>query len=164
MKSGDPKNIAVYPGSFDPVTSGHIDIIQRAKPFFYSLHILVAENPSKSTLFSIDERVEMIKSATSAEKNIIVSSFSGLVVDYARKVNAKAIVRGLRAVSDFDYEFQMATMNRRLAPDIETIFFTTRGKFFYISSSMIKSIAQNGGDISSFVPESIEQKIINKFK
>ncbi len=158
------KPVAVYPGSFDPLTNGHIDILQRALPFFSVLHVIVADNADKNTLFSVEERVEMIKEATSREKNIVVTSFKGLVVDYAKKVKAHAIVRGLRAVSDFDYEFQLATMNRRLNADIETIFFATRGKYFYISSSAIKDIAKNGGDISSFVPAAVEQKLREKFK
>ena len=156
--------IAVYPGSFDPLTNGHIDILQRALPFFSVLHVIVADNADKNTLFSVKERVEMIKEATSREKNIVVTEFKGLVVDYAKKVKADAIVRGLRAVSDFDYEFQLATMNRRLNTDIETIFFATRGKYFYISSSAIKDIAKNGGDISAFVPSAVEQKLREKFR
>ncbi|HOW16923.1 MAG TPA: pantetheine-phosphate adenylyltransferase, partial [bacterium] len=126
------KPIAVYPGSFDPLTNGHIDILKRALPFFSVLHVIVAENADKSTLFTVEERVNMIKEATNSEKNVVVTSFKGLVVDYAKKVKASAIIRGLRAVSDFDYEFQLATMNRRLDADVETIFFATRGKYFYI--------------------------------
>jgi len=157
------KTIAVYPGSFDPLTNGHLDILYRALPFFDVLHVIVAENGSKSTLFSVQERVDMIKDATKDEKSIIVTAFKGLVVDYAKKVKASAIIRGLRAVSDFDYEFQMATMNRRLAPEIETIFFTTRGKYFYVSSSTIKDIAKNGSDISAFVSPFVEKKLKEKF-
>ena len=158
------KSIAVYPGSFDPFTSGHQDILYRSLPFFSVLHVIVAENASKNTFFSVKERVDMIKDATKDEKRIIVSSFSGLVVDYAKDVKASAIIRGLRAVSDFDYEFQLATMNRRLAPEVETIFFTTRGKYFYVSSSTIKDIAKNGGDISAFVSSFVEKKLKEKFK
>ena len=150
-------SIAVYPGSFDPFTNGHTDILYRALPFFSVVHVIVAEHPTKTTLFSVQERVEMIKDVTSKEKNIIVTSFEGLVVDYAHSVKASAIVRGLRAVSDFDYEFQLATMNRRLAGDIETIFFTTRGKYFYVNSSGIKDIARYGGDVSAFVPPYVEK-------
>jgi len=157
------KNIAVYPGSFDPFTNGHLDILTRAVPFFEVLHVIVAENGSKSTLFSMQERVDMIKDATKNEKSIIVTGFEGLVVDYAKKVKASAIIRGLRAVSDFDYEFQIATMNRRLAPEVETIFFTTRGKYFYISSSMIKDVAKHGSDISAFVTPFVEKKLKEKF-
>ncbi|MCX6113097.1 MAG: pantetheine-phosphate adenylyltransferase [Proteobacteria bacterium] len=124
----------------------------------------MAEHPSKTTLFSVHERVEMIKDATKKEKNIIVTSFEGLVVDYAHNVKASAIVRGLRAVSDFDYEFQLATMNKRLAGDIETIFFTTRGKYFYVNSSGIKDIARYGGDVSAFVPPYVEKKLKEKFR
>ena len=157
-------SIAVYPGSFDPFTSGHIDILYRALPFFSVVHVIVAEHPSKEALFTVEERVAMIKDVTSKEKNIVVNSFKGLVVDYAHSIKASAIVRGLRAVSDFDYEFQLATMNRRLASDIETIFFTTRGKYFYVNSSGIKDIASYGGDVSAFVPPYVEQKLKEKFK
>ena len=157
-------SIAVYPGSFDPFTNGHTDILYRALPFFSVVHVIVAEHPSKTTLFSVQERVDMIKDVTSKEKNIIVTSFEGLVVDYAHSVKASAIVRGLRAVSDFDYEFQLATMNRRLAGDIETIFFTTRGKYFYVNSSGIKDIARYGGDVSAFVPPYVEKRLKEKFK
>ncbi len=157
-------SIAVYPGSFDPFTNGHTDILYRALPFFSVVHVIVAEHPTKTTLFSVQERVEMIKDVTSKEKNIIVTSFEGLVVDYAHSVKASAIVRGLRAVSDFDYEFQLATMNRRLAGDIETIFFTTRGKYFYVNSSGIKDIARYGGDVSAFVPPYVEKRLKEKFK
>ena len=156
-------SIAVYPGSFDPFTNGHTDILYRALPFFSVVHVIVAEHPTKTTLFSVQERVEMIKDVTSKEKNIIVTSFEGLVVDYAHSVKASAIVRGLRAVSDFDYEFQLATMNRRLAGDIETIFFTTRGKYFYVNSSGIKDIARYGGDVSAFVPPYVEKRLKEKF-
>jgi pantetheine-phosphate adenylyltransferase len=157
-------SIAVYPGSFDPFTSGHTDILYRALPFFEVLHVIVAEHPSKSTLFTVEERVAMIKDITSKDKNVVVTSFKGLVVDYAQSVKASAIVRGLRAVSDFDYEFQLATMNRRLASDIETIFFTTRGKYFYVNSSGIKDIASHGGDVSAFVSPFVEKKLKEKFK
>lgn len=157
-------SIAVYPGSFDPFTNGHSDILYRALPFFSVVHVIVAEHPTKSTLFSVEERVAMIKDITSKEKNIVVTSFEGLVVDYAHNVKASAIVRGLRAVSDFDYEFQLATMNRRLAGDIETIFFTTRGKYFYVNSSGVKDIARYGGDVSAFVSPLVEKKLKEKFK
>ena len=156
-------SIAVYPGSFDPFTNGHADLLERALPFFSTLHVIVAENPTKNTLFSVEERVQMIKDATKSEKRIVVTSFNGLMVNYARNIKAGAIIRGLRAVSDFDYEFQLATMNRRLAPEIETIFFTTRGKYFYVNSSAIKDIARNGGDISDLVPGTVEKKLKEKF-
>lgn len=159
-----PDSTAVYPGSFDPLTYGHIDIIKRALPFFSTLHILIASNPNKKSMFTVDERLEMLREYTKSEKNIIASSFNGLLVDFARKVGAKAIIRGLRAVSDFDYEFQMATMNRRIAPDIETIFFTTRGKYFYVNSSTIKDLTSFGADVSDFVPKIVEDKIIEKTK
>ena len=158
------QQIAVYPGSFDPLTYGHIDIINRSKPFFSTLYILVAANPNKKTMFTVDERLEILRTYCKDEKHIVASSFNGLLVDFANSVNASAIVRGLRAVSDFDYEFQMATMNRRLAPEIETIFFTTRGKYFYVTSSSVKDLANFGGDISHFVPKIVEDKIIEKLR
>lgn len=158
------KLIAVYPGSFDPLTNGHIDIINRSLPFFSTLYILVANNINKKTMFTVEERLEMLRELSKDEKKIVATSFNGLLVDFAKSVKADAIVRGLRAVSDFDYEFQMATLNRRLAPEIETIFFTTRGKFFYVNSSTVKDVASYGGDISHFVPKFVEDKIINKLR
>ena len=165
------KNIAVYPGSFDPITKGHLDIIERALPFFSELHIVVSKHHAKKNLFNTNERVEIIEETVQQEgflnlenvAKIKVTQFDGLLVDYAKKIKANAIIRGLRAVSDFDYEFQMATMNRTLDPDIETIFFTTRGKYFYISSSSIKDIALHNGCISEFVPKNVEKYLKEKF-
>jgi len=158
------KLVAVYPGSFDPLTNGHIDIIERSIPFFSTLYILVASNPNKKTLFTLEERLIMLREYCKNEKHIIACSFNGLLVDFAKSVNASAIIRGLRAVSDFDYEFQMATMNRRLAPEIESIFFTTRGKYFYVNSSTIKDLASFDGDISEFVPKYVEDKLFEKLR
>jgi len=158
------KLVAVYPGSFDPLTNGHIDIIERSIAFFSTIYILVANNPNKKTLFSLEERLAMLREYCKDEKHIIASSFNGLLIDFAKSVSASAIIRGLRAVSDFDYEFQMATMNRRLAPDVETIFFTTRGKYFYVNSSTIKDLAGFGGDVSDFVPKYVEDKLIEKLR
>lgn len=158
------KRVAVYPGSFDPLTYGHIDIICRAMPFFSTLYVLTANNPTKHSLFTVEERLDILRTYCKDEKKLVASSFDGLLVDFARQVNAGAIIRGLRAVSDFDYEFQMATLNRRLAPDIETIFFTTRGKYFYINSRTIKDLANFGGDISHFVPKFVEDKLKDKMR
>jgi pantetheine-phosphate adenylyltransferase len=156
------EKIAVYPGSFDPLTNGHIDIIKRTLPFFDKLYVIVAVNSSKHTMFSISERERMIQEfikQKKLEEKVLVKSFEGLVVNCAKELGAKAIIRGLRAVSDFDYEFQMATMNRNLASDIESIFFTTRGKYFYLSSSTVKEVARNRGDVSSFVPKHVEKML-----
>lgn len=159
------KKIVIYPGTFDPITNGHLDVITRALPFFEKLIIVVSVHPHKKTLFSEEERIVLIQDSISTipdYNKIKIVHHEGLTVDFARENNASAIIRGLRAVSDFDYEFQMATMNRKLNSDVETIFFTTQGKYFYVSSTMIKSVAQYGGDISKFVPKNIEKALKEK--
>jgi len=151
--------IAVYPGSFDPVTSGHLDIIKRAAGIFGKVIVAIIRNPEKKPQFSLPERVKMLKASLSGLKNVSVDSFDGLLVDYAKKKKANIIVRGLRAVSDFDYEFQMALTNRKMAPKIETLFFMTDYKYSYLSSSFVKQIAKLGGDISGLVPEPVAKKL-----
>ena len=151
--------IAVYPGSFDPVTNGHLDIIQRAIKIFDLIYIAVIENPEKTPLFKTEERMEMIRKSLPESPKIKIDSFSGLLVDYAKKIGANAIVRGLRAVSDFDYEFQMALTNRKMCPEIETVFMMTDYKYSYLSSSFVKQIARLGGDISAFVPPPVEERL-----
>jgi pantetheine-phosphate adenylyltransferase len=154
--------IAVYPGSFDPITSGHFDIIERAGAMFDTLVVLVAINSTKESTFSCDERVEMIRHAVHAHglTNIQVDSISdGLLVDYAEQRKAKAIIKGLRAVSDFEYEFQMALINRRLRPEIETVFLMTSAEYSFLSSSIVKEIARLDGDISGLVPQVNLRKI-----
>ncbi len=151
--------IAVYPGSFDPVTNGHLDIIQRAIKIFDLVYIAVIENPEKTPLFKTEERMEMIRKSLPESPKIKIDSFSGLLVDYAKKIGANAIVRGLRAVSDFDYEFQMALTNRKMCPEIETVFMMTDYKYSYLSSSFVKQIARLGGDISAFVPPPVEERL-----
>ncbi|MDO4265752.1 MAG: pantetheine-phosphate adenylyltransferase [Eubacteriales bacterium] len=154
---------AIYPGSFDPVTNGHLDIIERASKLTDRLIIGVLKNNAKTPLFSLDERVNMLKKVTGHLENVSVQSFEGLTVDFARETGASAIVRGLRAVTDFEYELQLAQTNRVLAPDIDTIFLTTNLKYSYLSSSIVKEIAGYGGEISEFlcpeVAELVQEKI-----
>lgn len=144
---------AVCPGSFDPVTIGHLDIITRASSIFDEVIVAVLHNPKKMPAFSEEERVEMIKKVTGGLKNVKVVCFNGLLADFAQQQGAKLIVKGLRAVSDFEYEFQMALANRKLCPEVETLFLTTSAENMFLSSSVVKQIASFGGDISSFVPE-----------
>jgi pantetheine-phosphate adenylyltransferase len=151
--------VAIYPGSFDPITNGHIDIIERAAGLFDKVIVAVIRNPEKKPQFSLDERVEMLKQSLEKSKNVEVDSFDGLLVDYAKKKKANIIVRGLRAVSDFDFEFQMALTNRKMAPEIETLFFMTDYKYSYLSSSFVKQIARLGGDISELVPGPVAKKL-----
>jgi pantetheine-phosphate adenylyltransferase len=146
--------IAVYPGSFDPVTNGHIDIIERAAKIFDRIYVAIIANPEKSPYFDLDERKDMLKSAVRHINKANVESFEGLLVDYARAKKAHTIVRGLRAVSDFDYEFQMALTNLRMCPEIETIFIMTDYKYSYLSSSLVKQIAFLGGNVIGLVPKS----------
>ena len=152
-------SIAVCPGSFDPVTLGHVDIISRASRLFDKLIVVVSVNPEKEASFTITERVNMLKTITSDMKNIEIDTFDGLLADYVRDIGANAIVKGLRAVSDFEYEFQMALANKKLYNAAETIFLTTSAENMYLSSSVVKQIARFGGDISEFVPESICEDI-----
>lgn len=147
--------IAICPGSFDPITLGHLDIIQRASVMFDKVIVAVLVNPGKNPSFTADERLAMIKKATFGMPNVDAECFDGLLADYAKMKNAQAIVKGLRAVTDFEYEFQMSMINRKLNPETDTIFLTTSVQHMYLSSSMVKSIAQFGGDISDFVPECI---------
>ncbi|OGB87597.1 pantetheine-phosphate adenylyltransferase [candidate division WOR-1 bacterium RIFCSPLOWO2_02_FULL_46_20] len=151
--------VAIYPGSFDPVTNGHVDVIERASNLFDKVIVAVIRNPGKKPHFSLSQRVAMLKAALARGNNVVVESFAGLLVDYARKNKADIIVRGLRAVSDFDYEFQMALTNRKMAPKIETLFFMTDYKYSYLSSSFVKQIAKLGGDISELVPKAVANKL-----
>ncbi len=153
------KITAVCPGSFDPVTLGHIDIIRRACSTFDSVIVVVMLNSSKTPSFSAEERVAMIKKSTADIPNVEVDTYDGLLADYVRSRNAKAIVKGLRAVSDFEYEFQMALTNKKLNPDAETVFFTTSAENMYLSSSVVKEVAKMGGDISDFVPKCLADEI-----
>ena len=157
-------SIAVYPGSFDPITNGHIDLMERALRIFDRVIIAIATNPDKdNSLFSVKERLDMIQEVfKSAGNRVIVDSFNELLVNYAQKVEAKVIIRGLRAVSDFEYEFQMAMMNRGLKRDLETFFMMTGESYFYLSSRLVKEVAGLGGDVSGFVPKGVLRRLKGK--
>lgn len=156
-------NSGIYPGSFDPVTYGHIDIIKRAAAVMDHLIVAVLKNNGKSPLFSVDERVNMLQEVTKDLDNVEVMSFSGLLVNFAKEHGVKVIVRGLRAVTDFEYDLLMSQTNKVMDSEIDTIFFTTDLEYAYLSSSIVREIASYGGDISKFVPECIEKQIKNKF-
>lgn len=153
--------IAVYPGSFDPLTNGHLDIIKRARMVFDKVVITVLHNPQKNALFTFEERVLMIRDIVSDMDGVEVDSFSGLLVDYMTKNNYDIIIKGLRALSDFEYEFQMALMNRKICPTVETLFMMTANDHSYVSSSLVKDVHRHGGDISEFVPSLVE-KLLNE--
>ena len=154
------ERVALYPGSFDPITLGHIDILERATAIFDRVVVSVLRNPAKQPLFSVDERLELIGAATEPlDGEVTVDSFDGLTVEHARQVGAIAIVRGLRAVSDFETEFQMALMNRRLEPDVHTVFLMTSAPYVYMSSNLVKEVCRLGGDISEFVPPAIAEAL-----
>jgi len=155
--------LGIYPGSFDPVTNGHIDVIKRALKIFDKVIVAIGENKSKKCTFSLQERKSMIKEATKS-LNVEVDHFSGLLTDFAKTKKATAIIRGLRAVSDFDYEFQSALMNRKLNKDIETVFIMTRGMYIYLSSSVVKEVASLGGKLDGLVPKCIIKKVKAKYK
>lgn len=158
--------IAIYPGSFDPITYGHIDIVRRARKLFRKLYVAIVANPHKHPLFSAEERLEITIAALAEEgvTGLEVLSFDGLLVDCARTCGADAIVRGLRANSDFEYEFQMALTNRDLAPEFESVFFMTAGKYSFLSSSMVKEVCTYGGDVSTFVPQSVAKALRAKLR
>ena len=155
--------IAVYPGTFDPITNGHLDIIERGLKLFDGLIVAIAESPAKEPLFDVDERVTMAKEAVKKYKNVKVESFNCLLIDYLRKKNANIILRGLRVISDFEYEFQMALTNRKLAPDIETVFMMTAEGYSYLSSRFIKEIARLGGRFDCFVPPNVAKMLKERF-
>jgi pantetheine-phosphate adenylyltransferase len=155
---------AIYPGSFDPITKGHLDVIRRAAKLFDEVVVAVAFNDQKKTLFRAEERVSMIEEVVQGEANILVARFDGLLVEFARDQQAVAVVRGLRAVSDFEFEFQMALMNRKLEPTIETVFLTPREEYTYLSSRIVKEIARLGGSVEAFVPSSVAKALAERFK
>lgn len=157
-------NKAIYPGTFDPITRGHSDIIERASRLFDRVLVGVATNPGKAPVFSLDERLEMAHSALQGVENVEICAFDGLLVNFAREHGVNVILRGLRAVSDFEYEFQLAGMNRKLAPDIETLFLTPAEQFAYTSSSLVREIAALGGDVSPFVHKKIMAELIRKLR
>jgi pantetheine-phosphate adenylyltransferase len=156
--------IAVYPGSFDPLTNGHMDIIKRGLRLFDKVIVAILHNPTKQGLFTIEERIEMIRASLEGMPNIEVDAFSGLLVDYAVKRKANAVIRGMRAVSDFEYEFQMALMNRRLNRNVQTVFLMTGLRWIFTSSSIIKEAARFGGDIESMVPPIVNERLKKKFQ
>jgi len=156
-------NIGIYPGSFDPITYGHLDIITRSAKLFDKLIVAVLSNPRKKPLFTVDERIEMIKQSVKNIDNIEIDSFSGLLIDFARLKKAKVIVKGLRAVSDFEYELQMALMNNKLDDEIETIFIMTSSKYSYLSSSIVKEVSSFGGCVAGLVPPMVEKRLRQKF-
>jgi pantetheine-phosphate adenylyltransferase len=153
---------AVYPGSFDPVTNGHLDILERASQLFEHVTVAVVNNVNKHPLFSTDERVAMLRECTRGMPTITVGSFDGLLIDYVRSQQAGAIIRGLRAISDFEYEFQINAVNKKLAPDIETVFLMTANEYAYLSSSIVKEVASFRGCIDGLVPEFVKAKIQSK--
>jgi pantetheine-phosphate adenylyltransferase len=154
---------AVYPGSFDPVTNGHIDLIQRSAALFDIVIVAVLSNTEKSPLFTVEERVEMLQEAIKDLKNVSVTSFAGLLVDFVEQIGASVIVRGIRAVSDYEYELQMALMNRRLSNRVETVFMLPAESYSFLSSKLVKEIAQHGGSIQEFVPPDVEKRLNGKF-
>ena len=158
------KTIAVYPGTFDPITLGHVDIVSRASPLFDTVILAVAASTSKNTVFSIDERVELSKGVLKHISNVEVQKFGGLMVDFAREKKASVVLRGLRAVSDFEYEFQLAGMNRKLMPEVDTIFMPTSERYTYISSSLVREIAVYGGDVSDFVDPKVCEALKSRFE
>lgn len=155
---------ALYPGTFDPITNGHLDLVERALALFDGLIVAVAENPQKKPLFGIAERVELLKKALTGFPNVEIISFGGLTAQLAKERSVTAIVRGLRAVSDFEYEFQIALMNRRLAPQVETVFLMPSEKYTYLSSTVIKDVFSHGGDISGLVPQPVLEALNSKFR
>lgn len=156
--------VAICPGSFDPITNGHLDIIRRAAKLFDHVVVAVLQNSSKKCVFSVEERVDMIRDCITDLDNVSASSFDGLLVEYAKKTGATAIVKGLRAVSDFDYEFQMALFNKEINAEVETIFLTTSPEHMYLSSSVVREMAAHGGDMSRFVPACVKERIIAKYR
>jgi pantetheine-phosphate adenylyltransferase len=158
------QKIAVYPGSFDPVTNGHIDLLNRGLRMFDEIIVLIAYNPNKASyLFSVEERIEMIKEVVKHYEHVRVDSFAGLLVDYVKNTGANVILRGLRALSDFEYEFQLALINRRLNRDVETVFLMTGYKWFFTSSQIIKEAASLGGSVKGLVPDIVNHKLQEKF-
>jgi pantetheine-phosphate adenylyltransferase len=154
-----PERVALYPGSFDPLTNGHMDVLFRARRLADRVIVAILENDEKKPLFSVEERIEMIREIVGQDPSISVRSFSGLLVDFAAQTGATLLVRGLRAISDYEYELQMALMNRRLAPSIETVFLMAKEEYSYVSSRLIKEVARLGADVSGLVPDPVRQRL-----
>jgi pantetheine-phosphate adenylyltransferase len=163
MRAVHNPRIAVYPGTFDPLTNGHVDLIKRAAPLFEKLIVGVAANPGKSPGFDLDERIALAKAALVDWRQVEIIGFNSLLADFVREVGAKVVLRGLRAVSDFEYEFQLASMNRHLMPEVETMFLTPAEQFSFISSSLVKEVARLGGDVAGFVPTVVAKALREKF-
>jgi pantetheine-phosphate adenylyltransferase len=155
---------ALYPGTFDPPTNGHVDLIQRGAKLFEHLTVGILKNPVKNPLFTVEERVEMLKEATSALGNVSIATFDGLMVEFARQRGATAVLRGIRAISDYEHEFQMALMNRRLAPEIETVFLQPAGRYSFVSSRMVKEVVSFGGDVSGLLPPNVLKRLRARIK
>ncbi len=158
------RHIVIYPGSFDPLTNGHLSLVHRALQMFDKVIVAVAHNPKKNALFSLEERKRLIREALPDEPRVEVDSFEGLLVDYARKRDVMLVMRGLRAVSDFEYEFQMANMNRKLDKQLETVFVMTGEDYFYVSSQLVREVASLGGDVSDLVPPNVLAKLQERFR
>jgi pantetheine-phosphate adenylyltransferase len=156
------EGIAIYPGSFDPPTNGHLDLIQRGSKIFEELVVAILRNSEKSPMFSVAERLEMLRSLTADLKNVRIDTFNGLMVEYAKSIDAVCILRGIRAISDYEYELQMALMNRKLEPTLETVFMMPADKYSYVSSRLVREVAQAGGPVKGLVPEVVEQKLREK--
>jgi pantetheine-phosphate adenylyltransferase len=154
--------LAIYPGTFDPITYGHIDVVTRATRLFPRVIVLVGRNPSKSPLFTVDERVEMVTEVFRGNPRVTTDAFEGLLVEYARRKKATVIIRGLRAVSDFEYEFQMAQMNRKLQAAVDTIFLVPHERYTYLNSTIVREVARLGGDVSGFIPLSVRKRLMKK--
>jgi len=150
---------ALYPGTFDPPTNGHVDLIQRGAKIFDQLTVGILVNPVKNPLFTVEERLEMLKEATRSLGNVSVATFDGLMVEFARQMGATAVLRGIRAISDYEHEFQTALMNRRLAPEIETVFLQPAGRYSFVSSRMVKEVVSFGGDVSGLVPPNVHKRL-----
>jgi pantetheine-phosphate adenylyltransferase len=158
-----PERVALYPGSFDPLTNGHLDVLFRARRLADRVIIAILENDEKKPLFSLEERLEMIREIVGDEPSVSVRTFSGLLVDFATETGATLLVRGLRAISDYEYELQMALMNRRLAPSIETVFLMAKEEYSYVSSRLVKEVARLGADVSGLVPEAVRRRLVERF-
>src|SRR4051812_19481969 len=163
LRSGTPMRRAIYPGSFDPITNGHLDVIERATKLFDEVVVAVTQNVEKTPLFTLEERLELLRSSLSSLKTVRIGQFNGLLVDFAQAEGANAIIRGLRAISDFEFEFQLALMNRKLRGTVETIFLMPREDYTYLSSRLVREIARLGGDIAKFVPAVVAAALKGKF-
>ena len=155
---------AIYPGTFDPPTNGHLDLIARGSKLFEQLTVAILNNPVKNPLFAVEERVEMLQESTRQLGNVVVATFQGLMVDFARQQGATAVLRGIRAITDYEYEFQMALMNRRLAPEIETVFLQPAGRYSFVSSRLVKEVVSFGGKVDGLVPSNVAKRLIGRMK